>query len=1026
MNMLKKYLLILLMGLCANILCAELPVYTCDFEDPVERSKWTLNAGRMRLLNIWCFGAAGDFSEHGEQGLFISADLNQVDPIYDGTNTMFVTAVRNMSDVPAGNYRLYFDWKCKGKRSGDGFYVCWVPDSVTTNSAANTGGLPKWVQDHKCDTIFSQENLWTVGHVDINHTGVPSKLVILWYSTQGVAAPPSACIDNLELRPITESMCAAPYNISHEMQGDTVILKWKGTPRYYDVRCYDHLADKWVVYNKILGESINLVNHTCSIPGLSEGVQTFIIRAHCGDDMASDFVSYTKFIFHKGVRCIDYMDLEGNCYTGSYTTRAKNQRPFSTREQVDLGYDNPASRHTLHYVPDEYDELTNYQLRTCPEGYLASVRLGNSDTGNGTGESIEYKYKVQDGASAILKIKYALVLSNPHPESPEANPQFWLDILSDNKVIPNECGFAMFTAGDSENSGWIEGASGVYGTDWMYKEWTEHSINLSDYVGKTLTIRLVTTDCQPSAHTGYVYFVLDCEDGGLSGLNCGEDNPTTDFEAPSGFDYVWYLADNPLDTLDRDQHFQIAPLDTNVYCVNVINKNNADCWYTLTAVGKPRVPTPMATYSTRVERCQNIVTFENQSCVYLQNMVTDKFDRTNEPVTYVSWDFGDGSVEESATSIGAQVQHMYPPEGGTFIVKLTAGISNNACVVTDSFAVILPDLSTPITEVREDVCKVDYPFGYPYAGVWLYEDVDSVFTLTSKNTGCDSLCHLVLKFHDIIEYSYCDTICEGDTLHFFKQALTKSGQYADTIVGASGCDSIVQLNLHVEPMLQVDIQDSLSICLDNKVIEIPYQILNGNMDSIIVVFDSLAMENGLLSRYAFGASELPTIALPDSVTPNFYSAVISYTNPYCDIKSDTISLELLYSSSIAQVKTDLLAVQNDEYNGGYAFDSIQWYRAGEPITGAITPNLAVSAEDIGVEFTVKLRRDGEDVMIGTCPIVYLPTSIDPVYVPNMTWPLHVYNVLGMPLGKMTLNEFTNLPAGIYLLSDEKNTIKVIL
>ena len=876
------------------------------------------------------------------------------------------------------------------------------------------------MQDHKCDTIFSQENLWTVGHVDINHTGVPSKLVILWYSTQGVAAPPSACIDNLELRPIPEEDCGLPTNIKHTMQSDTLVLTWRGNASYYDIRCYDYNNDSWTILNHVQTNKV-------TITGLSEGIQTFFLRGYCLDDRASDYVEYTKFIFHKGVRCIDYMDLEGNCYTGSYTTRAKNQRPFSTREQVDLGYDNPASRHTLHYVPDEYDELTNYQLRTCPEGYLASVRLGNSDTGNGTGESIEYKYKVQDDASAILKIKYALVLSNPHPESPEANPQFWLDILSDNKVIKNECGFAMFTAGDSENSGWIEGASGMYGTNWMYKEWTEHSINLSDYVGKTLTIRLVTTDCQPSAHTGYVYFVLDCEDGGLSGLNCGEDNPTTDFEAPSGFDYVWYLADNPLDTLDRDQHFQIAPLDTNVYCVNVINKNNADCWYTLTAVGKPRVPTPMATYSTRVERCQNIVTFENQSCVYLQNMVTDIFERTTEPVTSLTWDFGDGTIESAATTkIGSTIEHIYPPEGGRFVVKLTAGISNDACLLTDSIILNLPDISTPITEVVENVCRAEYPFGFPYANVWLYEDVDSTFVLTAKTTGCDSLCHLVLKFHDAMQVDVFDTICENEWFTFFDKQLNTSGVYLDTILGLHGCDSIIQLNLHVEPMLQVDIQDSLSICLDNKVIEIPYQILNGNMDSIIVVFDSLAMENGLLSRYAFGASELPTIVLPDSVIPNFYSAVISYTNPYCDIKSDTISLELLYSSSIAQVKTDLLAVQNDEYNGGYAFDSIQWYRAGEPITGAITPNLAVSAEDIGVEFTVKLRRDGEDVMIGTCPIVYLPTSIDPVYVPNMTWPLHVYNVLGMPLGKMTLNEFTNLPAGIYLLSDEKNTIKVIL
>ena len=1012
--MLKRIILILYMGLCTSFLCAQLPVYTCDFEDPIEQSKWTLNASRMPLLNIWCFGAAGDFSEHGNQGLFISSDDNRVEPVYNSQNTMFVTAVREMSNVPAGEYRLYFDWKCKGKKSGDGFYICWVPDSITTNSAASSGGLPNWVKDYKCDTIFSQKQLWTVGQVDIDHDGTPHKLVFVWYSTQGSAVPPAACIDNLELRPIPEDECGIPTNVKHTMNSDTLILSWKGNALYYDIRCYDYNNDSWMTYSNIMGR-------TCTIPGLSEGIQTFFLRGYCIGGGASDYVQYTKFIFHKGVRCIDYMDLEGNCYTGSYATRSKNQRPCTTREQVDYGYDNPDSRHTLHYIADEYDEMSNYQLRTCPEGYLASVRLGNGGSGNGTSESIEYKYKVQDGASAVLKIKYALVLSNPHPSTPEQNPQFWLDILVDNKVIKNECGFAMFTAGDSEDSGWKEGAK-----DWLYKEWTEHSINLSDYVGKTLTIRLVTTDCQPSAHTGYAYFVLDCEDGGLSGLNCGEDNPTTDFEAPGGFDYVWYLADDPLDTLGRDKHFQIAPMDTNTYCVNVINKNNQNCWYTLTAVGKPRIPTPLATYRMVAERCQNVVTFENQSCVFLQNLITDKFERTSEPVTSLVWDFGDGTVEPSTTAIGDKIQHVYPPEGGRYVVKLTAGISNDACVVTDSIILNLPDLSTPVTEVVESVCRAEYPFGYPYAGVWLYEDVDSTFTLISKQTGCDSLCHLVLTFHDVTQVELFDTICENEFVTFFDKQLSTAGIYVDTVVGTYGCDSIVTLDLQVEPLLAIQIQDSITVCMDNKYFELPYELYQGSLDSLTITFDSVATKVGFLPTYTFAPTETPTIALPDSLVPAIYTIVVSYSNPYCQISSDTIDLEIAYSASIATIKTNLLGIENDDYNGGYAFTCVQWYKDGQPIPGATDYNLSVSDEDLGHEFSVKLCRNGDNVLISSCPIVYLPTGIEQLTISALTWPLQVYNVLGLPIGKMDWNELRNLPTGVYLLSDEKNTIKVIL
>ena len=1022
MNIFKRLIGLLVMVLCYTIVLAQLPVYTCDFEDNTENSKWQLNPSRVMIMleNNWFIGSPGDFSPTGDNGLFVSSDRHGAEAIYTGNNTMFTIAVREMPDIPAGKYRLYFDWKCGGKMNGEGFRVCWVPKDTTTNSAFSAADVPYWVKDYQCDSVFSGKTQWSVGQVDINHDGTPHKLVLVWFSTEGVANPPAACIDNLELRPILDdAACETPTNITHSAYGDTIMFTWQGNAEYYDIRCYDYINDVWFVRNRVRENS-------CFFTGIAEGVQTFIVRAYCSDNRASDFAQYTQLIFHTGIRCIEYLDIKGKCYVGKYTTRLKNQRPFSTLEQVDYGYADMRSRHTLHYMPNEYDANTNYQLRTCPEGYLASVRLGDagfngtSGAGNGIGESIEYKYKVEDGATSILKIKYAVVLTNPHGDTPEQNPQFWLDVLNSRGTLSHDCGYAFFTAGDNEESGWLEGADG-----WVYKDWTEHAINLRDYIGQTLTIRLVTTDCSPSGHTGYVYFVLECESGEMSGLNCGEDNPTTEFKAPGGFDYVWYHPDNHLDTLSREQVYRIEPMDTNTYCVNVINKNNNKCWYTLSAVGRPRIPTPLATYSAVVQRCQNVVTFTNHSCVSLQDMYTNRFKRTNEPVTSLVWDFGDGTVSSSLTQIGTEIRHAYPPEGGRFVVKLTAGISNDACVVTDSIILNLPDISTMVTEVHENLCRTDYPSGYNYADQWWVENVDSIFTFTSV-AGCDSLCHLVLNFFDKVETTYFDTICEGHAFDFFGKPLTQSGQYVDTTTSVSGCDSIVHLNLYVEPMLQVNIQDSLSVCVDDKVMEIPYQILNGNMDSMIVVFDALAMEAGFLPRYAFGAAEIPTIELPDSVMPDFYSAIVSYINPYCEIMSDTISMELAYSSTIAQVKTNLLAVQNDEYNGGYAFDSIQWYKDGVLIPNATTPNLAVSAEDIGAEFTVKLRRNGEDVMIGSCPIIYLPTSTQSVYLPAMTWPLRVYNLLGMPLGEMTLNEFTNLPAGIYLLSDEKNTVKVIL
>ena len=48
--------------------------YQCEFEDPVEREKWVLNAGNQgeKSVNKWYFGRPG--SNGGDYGLFVSKD----------------------------------------------------------------------------------------------------------------------------------------------------------------------------------------------------------------------------------------------------------------------------------------------------------------------------------------------------------------------------------------------------------------------------------------------------------------------------------------------------------------------------------------------------------------------------------------------------------------------------------------------------------------------------------------------------------------------------------------------------------------------------------------------------------------------------------------------------------------------------------------------------------------------------------------------------------------------------------------
>lgn len=1026
----NRKVLVLLSLLCAVSLQAQ--IYTCDFEDSAEASRWVLNQAKnatvtAQLENMWYIGAPGQFAPKGSNGLYVSSD-NGATASYTAKNTMFMTAYRDMSNVTmaAGDYELHFSYRVGGKNSsGEGFYICWVPTTQNTFSAPSAGGRPQWVEDYVCKDddgkiCFTGMAAGGMGKVNITHDGTPHKLVIFWFSASGTTSLPAASIDNLELW--KSSTCSPVTNISHTISGDTVNLSWKGKADHYSVYCYDANNDTWSTQD-------NVKTNTCQLTRVSEGAHTFFVRAYCDGNTASGWVQYNQLIYHKGERCIDYMELTNkNCYTGFYGT------PFSTKGKMDNGYADWTSRHTLHYVPNEYDANTDYQLRTCPEGYLASVRLGDGDfnngqstvangTGHGLGEAVEFTYKVMSSSTGILKIKYAIALLNPHPENVENNPRFWVDVLSNGKRIANDCGYALYYA--AAGDGWKEGAKTSTG-QWLYHDWTELAINLRDYVGKTLTIRLVTTDCKPSGHTGYVYFVLDCESGEISGQNCGEDNPTTHFTAPSGFDYVWYKSGVPKDTLSRAQNFDIEPMDTTLYSVNIINKNNKDCWYTLDVSGLPRFPQPEVTYSLQTIRCENVVTFNNSTCVWRRNQVSEQMFRTDEQVTSLHWDFGDGVEYDGLDKV---LEHKYPPEGGHYTLRLTASVSDGACAITKDFELGLPDLTTPTTVVEVNACRGDYPFGYTYGAdnITFYNDIDTVFTYISQRTGCDSLCHLSLTFHEPGPYEVYDTICGGDSMLFFDRVLRETGRYDTTVQSIWQCDSIAVLELYVEPRLGYEVPDTMAVCPDDLrgVLVIPYQQTIGRLDSIAIRFDSLACAAGFDSLYLFAAGQPLRIEMPDSVCPNRYWATMSFITPRCEVPAHVVCVELSYSASVLYQNDGILAITNEAYNGGYTFDTYQWYRDGSPVEGANSPNLSVTDMDTGHEFYIVVRRD-DGVQLPTCPIVYGVTSLEDVHLGTMRFPVHVYSPVGLYLGmKENVSELSNLPSGIYVLTDGYQTLKIV-
>ena len=410
---------------------------------------------------------------------------------------------------------------------------------------------------------------------------------------------------------------------------------------------------------------------------------------------------------------------------------------------VDNGSDDKYSRHTHHYSKVETDVRTGGRLFTVPKGEIASTRLGNWNNG-GEAERAEFKFHVNAAQNPILVMKYAVVLESPgHDKGKKPtdknlqDPRFTLDVLLKGKSI-GKCASADYTS-SWVSTGWndttVVTPDGKKNVVW--KDWTTVGVNLEDYDGEELVIRLTTYDCSMTAHFGYAYFTLGCAKKMLDGQNC-DGTPSTDFSAPVGFNYRWYLKDDPdKTTLATTQTYQIDSLDSRIYNVDVVFPEDSTCFFTLEANSQPHYPVPAFTYSHSPKNCRNYMTITNTSHVETINLQTH--DTVWSAVDKVEWNFG--SIHGSYIAPGQSAQIEFPAKGGVFPIAITAWINN--CDITDTVYVEVPAIGEQVTDTTVYRCPGD-PYYFegknadgtvvknpnPYTEFGIYQD-----TLVAS-TGC--------------------------------------------------------------------------------------------------------------------------------------------------------------------------------------------------------------------------------------------------------------------------------------------------
>jgi hypothetical protein len=205
-----------------------------------------------------------------------------------------------------------------------------------------------------------------------------------------------------------------------------------------------------------------------------------------------------------------------------------------------------------------------------------------------------------------------------------------------------------------------------------------------------------------------------------------------------------------------------------------------------------------------------------------------------------------------------------------------------------------------------------------------------------------------------------------------------AGSYSIVVFNKQGCSTQPQtLAIDVE-YLKVDFPDTTArtTCADTQGFNLPYKILNGYASKYSIFYDGKALSAGfkdtIITNVAGGDSV--SIRFPANVRPDDYTARIVFE----DLNSSSnniefnISFHILYTASVIRQKwNDVLAMQNQDYNGGYLFSSFRWYKNGFPQTGENGSYLYLENGEVfnpDDYYQVGLVRLGESKEILTCPV----------------------------------------------------------
>ena len=292
----------------------------------------------------------------------------------------------------------------------------------------------------------------------------------------------------------------------------------------------------------------------------------------------------------------------------------------------------------------------------------SSVQIGCPETPGCFAEQITYAF-TPTATDTNLVYSYAVILFDPgSSHGITERPYVDFVILAPNgDTVP--CSFHHYTApgGGTLPGFYLANTTCTGGTSTFYKPWTIVGVNLSNYVGQNLTIRITNVDCSQCGHYAHSYWDFKCGPvplaAGCVGNTSTITGPISDPTNP--YTYQWYQ-NGSLMAGQTNQTIVVVPAINDTFAVQVMQ--GSGCNFYLTYV--PAVVIPNFTFT---GKCGNYV-FKDSSFVTPSGTAT---------ITGWNWSFPGGTPATAATGTASVT---YPPGNYTASLTITSSAGCSATI----------------------------------------------------------------------------------------------------------------------------------------------------------------------------------------------------------------------------------------------------------------------------------------------------------------------------------------------------------